>query len=103
MKTIGRVEVETVIDVRCDVCSASTRVDMGGFQFGSLQAKWGFGSAHDGERYEIHLCEGCFFQALAYLRQERRSQNMFSADDGADLSEDLGLVAKNDYFGDSGG
>lgn len=27
MKTIGRVEVETVIDVRCDVCDASTRVD----------------------------------------------------------------------------
>ena len=38
MKTIGRVEVETVIDVRCDVYGASTRVDMGGFQFGSLQA-----------------------------------------------------------------
>lgn len=50
MKTIGRVEVETVIDVRCDVCNASTPVDMGGFQFGSLQAKWGFGSSHDGER-----------------------------------------------------
>lgn len=103
IKTIGRVEVETVIDVRCDVCDASTRVDMGGLQFGSLQAKWGFCSTYDGERYEIHLCEGCFFQALAYLCQERQIQNMFSADDGPDLSEALGLVARNDYFGDSGG
>ncbi|WLH84330.1 hypothetical protein [Pseudomonas sp. FP2338] len=103
MKIIGRVEVETVIDVRCDVCNASTRVDTGGLQFGSLQAKWGFGANHDGERYEIHLCEGGFFQALAYLRQERRIQNMFGADGGSDPSEDLGLVANDDYFGDSGG
>ncbi|MBD8237843.1 MULTISPECIES: hypothetical protein [Pseudomonas] len=102
MKTIGRVEVETFIDVRCDVCDASTRVDTGGLQFGSLQAKWGFGSSHDGERYEIHLCENCFFQALTYLRQERRIQNMFGTEDVAGFSEDLGLVAKNDYFGDWG-
>lgn len=26
-------------------------------------------SALDGERYELHLCEDCFFQALAYLKE----------------------------------
>lgn len=101
MKVTGRVEVEAVIDVRCDVCSVSTRLDLGGYQFGTLQAHWGYGSAHNGERYEIHLCEGCFFQALANLKQERRTQRMF-CEDAPGLPDDLGLVVKDDYFGDAG-
>ena len=45
---------------------------------GVLQAHWGYGSVrHDGERYEVHLCEDCFFTTLAYLRQEHRTSNMF--------------------------
>lgn len=94
MKITGRVEVETVIDVVCDVCCCSTRLDKGG-QFGTLQAHWGYGNAHDGERYEVHLCEDCFFQTLAYLKQERRTQHLFS-EDGPDLTNNLGLVAKDD-------
>lgn len=58
-------------------------------------------SVLDGERYELHLCEDCFFQTLAYLKQERRTQNLFS-EDGQDFIDDLGLVAKDDYFGDAG-
>lgn len=94
MKITGRVEVETVIDVVCDVCCCSTRLDTGG-QFGTLQARWGCGNAHDGERYEVHLCEDCFFQTLAYLKQERRTQHLFS-EGGQDLTNNLGLVAKDD-------
>lgn len=26
---------------------------------------------HDGERYEVHRCEPCFFRTLAMLRRER--------------------------------
>ena len=102
MKITGRVEVETVIDVVCDVCRCSTRLDTGGNQFGALQAHWGYGTAHDGERYELHLCEDCFFQTLAYLKQERRIQNLFN-EEGRDLTDNLGLVAKDDYLGDAGG
>jgi hypothetical protein len=100
MKIMGITEVETVIDIRCDVCSASTKVGAGGLQFGTLQALWGYGTAHDGKRYELHLCESCFFQTVAYLKQERRTQHMFSAD-APELPDDLGLVAKDDYFADS--
>ncbi|WP_420232757.1 hypothetical protein ACN079_28125 [Pseudomonas sp. ABY48] len=78
MKITGRVEVDTVTDVRCDVCLCSTGLDMGGYQFGTLQANWGYGTVHDGERYEVHLCEACFFRTLAYLKQERRSQKLHS-------------------------
>ena len=101
MKNTGPVEVESVLDVRCDVCSTSTHFEKSGYQFGTLQAHWGYGTAHDGKRYEIHLCEGCFFQALAYLKQERRIQNMFSTD-ATEPSSDLGLVATYNFFKESG-
>lgn len=78
MKVIGRVESASVVDVRCDICGTSTRMQAGGYQFGTLQAHWGYGTRHDGERYEVHLCEDCFFQALANHKGERRAQIMFS-------------------------
>ena len=56
MKILGRVECEAVTDVRCDVCSESTRLANGNLQYGRLEAQWGYGTAHDGERYEVNLC-----------------------------------------------
>lgn len=61
MKILGRVEQEAVTDLRCDICDESTRQASGNLQFGTLEAQWGYGTAHDGERYEVHLCERCFF------------------------------------------
>lgn len=81
MRVAAMVPTEQVTDVRCDVCGASTRSKTGDLEYGVLQAHWGYGSVrHDGERYEVHLCEDCFFTTLAYLRQEHRTSNMF--DDG---------------------
>ncbi|TDV97188.1 hypothetical protein BDK62_10776 [Halomonas alkaliantarctica] len=106
MKVTEKVEVDTVTDVRCDVCLTSTQVADGGLEFATLQAHWGYGSQHDGERYELHLCESCFFSTLAYFKQERRVQNLFSEDgctDALKTDRTLGLVATDDYFGDKGG
>lgn len=61
MKIKEKVEIETVTDVQCDLCLCSTRVTSGGLEFATLQAQWGYGTKHDGERYELHLCEECFF------------------------------------------
>lgn len=63
----------------------------------ALQAPWGYGTRHDGERYEVHLCEDCFFLALANLKEERRVQHMFSAD-APERFSDLGLLVRNDFF-----
>jgi hypothetical protein len=101
MKITGPVEVESVIDVKCDVCGTSTRIEESGYQFGTLQAHWGYGTLHDGERYEIHLCERCFFQALENLKEQRRAEHMFS-DDPPEHSSDLGLVARDDFFKEPG-
>ena len=37
MKIIGKIEVETVTDVVCDVCRCSTLLGTGGHQFGVLE------------------------------------------------------------------
>jgi len=79
MKTLEIIEVETVIDIRPHACSTSTKVEAGGLQFGTLEARWGYGSAHDWKRYEFHLCGRCFFQTVTYLKQERRTKHMFSS------------------------
>ncbi|WP_233787821.1 hypothetical protein [Pseudomonas yangonensis] len=87
-------------DIHCAVCDRNTRVPGYGQQHGTLQAIWGYGSQHDGERYQVHLCEACFFSALAYLRQERRINTLF---DDAQLPDDkvFGRVAHDDYFSES--
>ncbi|MGP9590409.1 hypothetical protein ACT3UM_16310 [Halomonas sp. AOP13-D3-9] len=104
MKVTEKVEVDAVTDVVCDVCLTSTRTAGENLEYATLQAHWGYGTQHDGERYELHLCESCFFGTLAYFKQERRVQNLFS-EDGCALSADdhLGLVAEDDYFRDEGG
>lgn len=38
-------------DTICDVCATSTTVPGYGEQFGTLQALWGYGAGHDGERF----------------------------------------------------
>ena len=87
-------------DIHCAVCGTDMRVQGYGQQFGTLQAHWGYGSQHDGERYQVHLCESCFFQTLAYLRQERRIHTLFDAEQPAD-DQVFGRVACDDFFGES--
>ena len=99
MKVTEKVEVDAVTDVRCDVCLTSTQSKNSGLEFATLQAHWGYGSQHDGERYEVHLCEDCFFSTFAYFNV----QNLFSEEGDAGLKAgDIGLVAKDDYFRDNG-
>ena len=88
--------VATVNDVLCDACSESTRVEGYGTQFGVLRANWGYGSRNDGERYEVHLCERCFFRTLSGLRRERMVSDLFN-DQAEDLSS-FGRVAHDDFL-----
>lgn len=96
MKITGRVEVDAIIDVRCDVCDRSTRLESGNLEYGALQAQWGYGALNDGKSYEIHLCESCFFTTIAHLKQERRTVNIF--EDAPQRSDgEFGLVLRNDF------
>ncbi|BAN52430.1 MULTISPECIES: hypothetical protein [Pseudomonas] len=97
MKITTQIATEVVTDIRCDVCDASTRLESENLQYGTLQAQWSYGALHDGERYEVHLCEMCFFATIAYLKQERRTANMFE-EDPRQLQKDFGLAARDDFF-----
>ena len=92
--------IQSNADIHCDVCGCSTRVLGYGEQHGTLQALWGFGAQHDGERYRVHLCESCFFGALAYLRQERRIHTFFDDEQPTD-DQVFGRIARDDFFGES--
>ena len=90
MKIMTKQEVDVVSDIHCDVCEEScSPVEGYGPQVGTLSAKWGYGARHDGEAYEVHLCESCFFQALASLQEQRRGQLMFS-EQGYEPNPDFG-------------
>ena len=79
MKVTAVIPVEQVVDVLCDVCGESTRYEDGSLEYGTVKGSWGYNSKHDNERYEVHLCETCFFGTLAYLRQDRKSTRLNSS------------------------
>lgn len=96
MKEIIPPAANTHVDVLCDVCDTNTRVPGYGLQYGTLQARWGYGSRHDGEHYRLQLCETCFFYAISTLRRERMVKRLFD-EQGQDL-EHFGRVDSGDYW-----
>ncbi len=96
MKIPAMEQTESISDVLCDVCGDSTRIEGYGLQFGTLRASWGYGSTHDGERYEVHLCEPCFFRTISGLRRERMVNFMFSDEDLYAFKDwDIGEYSEN--------
>ena len=78
--------LEQTKDIVCDVCQESTQLN-----HGVLSAHWGKGSKHDGEQYELHLCEACFFATVATLKREHRVKQMFNEDFNEAALERFGL------------
>lgn len=103
MKVTGTKKIETVIDVLCDVCGCSCshhgnhQEDL--IDYGVLKASWGYGSKHDGEQYEVQLCETCFFQALANCKEQRRANRMFENEN--DQDSNFGQILPNAQSSDN--
>ncbi|SDY51242.1 hypothetical protein [Acinetobacter kyonggiensis] len=79
-------QIEVVTDVVCDVCNQSTKLE-----FGALSAHWGYGSKHDGERYELQLCEKYFFYALATLKRKHLGEQIFDENFDPVTLDEFGL------------
>ena len=60
-------QVKVITDVVCDVCNQSTELE-----FATLSAHWGYGSTHDGERYELQLCKKCFFLCTGDIKKRAK-------------------------------
>ncbi|WP_150300640.1 hypothetical protein [Pseudomonas profundi] len=94
MKTIREQKWATTAKRGCDACRCgSTAGDH--LEFATLQADWGPSSQHDGEKYEVRLCESCFFGTLGYVKQLRRSHVMFEDDYDPSADARLGLIVEN--------
>lgn len=102
MKIRETKNVLVTTDVLCDVCGTSTTKPGTPAQYGVLSAHWGYGSQHDGERYEVHLCEGCFFSTLTGLRRQRMVEHLFDevSDQAIKPDAPFGLVERDNYFKD---
>jgi hypothetical protein len=71
---IFKEQLRRVVDnVHCDCCGKSTTnySDVGP-DYATLESCWGYGSKDDGSKYNIDLCEECFFEILSVLKEKRR-------------------------------
>jgi hypothetical protein len=73
MKTFKETKIKKIDDVHCDACGKSTTNDTNvGPDYATLESCWGYGSKDDGSKYDIDLCEECFFEVLSFLKEKRR-------------------------------
>ncbi len=79
-------DLEQPADILCDVCMESIQRN-----YAVLSAHWRNGSKHQGEQYELHLCEACFFATVATLKREHRVKQMFNEDFNEAALEKFGL------------
>lgn len=78
--------LELLTAILYDVCKESTQLS-----YGLLSANWGNGSKHNGESYELHLCEECFFYVVGTLKREHLIKNMFNEDFHNSTFKNFGL------------
>lgn len=82
MKTYKKVTRKIENKVYCDLCGDCTTNKNFGSEYAVLEASWGYLSKHDGNKYEIHLCEKCFFLTLDWMKKIR-SKNLNINDNNA--------------------
>lgn len=73
MKTYKEKIRRVIDDVHCDVCGKSTTHNINvGPDYATLESCWGYGSNHDGTKYNIEFCESCFFDVLNFIKEKRK-------------------------------
>ena len=66
-------KLSRVLDnVVCDICGKVCTNDFYLPESATLEAFWGYGSKHDGLRYEIDLCESCFYDTTQWMINKRK-------------------------------
>lgn len=69
MEVRKEVLVERAVDIVCDVCGKSCTESLGGPEYATLKAHWGYESNKDLEEHECHLCEGCYDKVKDFIEQ----------------------------------
>tara|TARA_R100001039_G_C1806674_1_gene80796 strand:+ start:388 stop:672 length:285 start_codon:yes stop_codon:yes gene_type:complete len=92
MKVTAKVQVDSVVGVICDVCGNEVCRSGSKPEFGTLSARWGYASSHDGESYQVDLCEACFFSVLGGLREKRKTSFSDNEGSGNCSNSQFGLI-----------
>jgi hypothetical protein len=71
MKTYKKQYRKIEDKVYCDRCKTCCTNDIFGSEYATLEALWGYGSKHDGEKYELQMCENCFFETLQWIKSKQ--------------------------------
>lgn len=61
-------ETSVIQDIMCDKCNISCKKQMN-IECAEITASWGFESKQDGAEYNLHLCEQCFNNFMAWIKQ----------------------------------
>ena len=72
MRTYKEQTRKVTDDVICDCCGQSTTTMNMGPSWAELSACWGYGSVHDGDMYNIDICENCFTDVLDFIKKKRK-------------------------------
>lgn len=68
---------EIVKDVLCDVCGNScclfAQDKLISTEHATIKANWGYYSDSDGKKYDIDICEKCFYDVIAHLKVQNKT------------------------------
>lgn len=96
MKTFKNKTVKAHDKTFCDCCGKQCTDDFyNEHEHGTLEAVFGYNSRSDGKKFQIELCEDCFYQTIQFLKDNRFSH--FEAE----FSEEWGLGKSDPFNGES--
>lgn len=68
---------DIIKDVLCDVCGKSCckfiENKLITTESASIIADWGYYSDSDGKKYNIEICENCFYDVIAHLKAQHKT------------------------------
>ena len=72
MKTYKNKTVKAHDKTFCDCCGKQCTDDYyNEHENATLEAVWWYNSGSDGKKFEIELCEDCFYQTVDFLKKKR--------------------------------
>ncbi|MCY9872957.1 hypothetical protein [Vibrio barjaei] len=76
--------IDKEVDCICDACGDSLYIKVAGERIkegGQLSAEFGFASdGEDGNRYQVDLCQKCFFSTISSIKKRRNLLSLFAED-----------------------
>ena len=85
MKTYKEKTIKVLDHILCDICGKTCTDDYyNEHENATLEAAWGYNSGRDGGKFEIHLCENCFYDTIRWMKEKRKEYLLSACNDSVD-------------------